>query len=293
MRRYKSGQIGETVKYWIPDGKPPRSARRLKSDIRKQESNERAAVRTVARLIHANFQGGEDILLGLDYSDTGHMKLTAGEDCGDAADVDNVRDAAQHQVKLFLRRVRRACDAVGVPFRYLAFTSDVDGATGEAVRVHHHLIVNAEALDICRKKWKLGGVDFESLREQEDQTSLAEYLMKQTRRQPDASKYIYSKNLDRPKPLDTVSGGGELAVPRGATLLYRGPYRPGQPQYIRYLMPKRGGGKKKRKDVNKCSTGNARTAGRTSTRASGAIAGTKKKRPMVKHTPQAARRKRD
>ena len=43
--------------------------------------------------------------------------------------------------------------ALGIPFRYIPFTSDLDGKTGEVVRVHHHIIVNAEAAEIALEKW--------------------------------------------------------------------------------------------------------------------------------------------
>lgn len=47
MRKYRAGGIGETVKYWVPDRKPTRSKRRMKSNIRKQASNENSAEKTV------------------------------------------------------------------------------------------------------------------------------------------------------------------------------------------------------------------------------------------------------
>ena len=50
-----------------------------------------------------------------------------------------------------------------MPFRYIAVTSDMDEKTGKSVRVHHHVIVNAEAAEIARKKWKGGEVHEERL----------------------------------------------------------------------------------------------------------------------------------
>ena len=44
-----------------------------------------------------------------------------------------------------------------------------------------------------------------------------------------------------PKPVDRIAmGGAELAVPRGGQLLQRNEYRPGMPQYIRYVLPEVG-----------------------------------------------------
>jgi len=240
LRKYTAGPIGESIKYWIPEKKPTRSEKRLKTDIGKQKQNEHNAEKMFARLIHANYRSGTDILLGLDYSEEGYAKMSAHSlsFLDETEEMDRILSEAVYQIGLFLRRVKRACAAAGIPFRYLAVTSDMDGKTGEHVRVHHHLIVNAEALTVCKAKWYLGGVDYETLWDREDQSDLAEYLMKQVRRLPDAKKYIPSRNLKRPKPKDRVAvNGSELRVPKGAVLLYRSPYRPGLPQYIRYVLP--------------------------------------------------------
>lgn len=240
LRKYTAGSVGESIKYWIPGEKPSRSQRRIKSDITKQKTNEANCERSFARLIHGNFKKGIDQLVGLDYSQEGYKKMLAGrvKNLEGLSEVDRIVALAQHQAKLWLQRVRRECNKQGIPFRYLMVTSDMDGKTGEAVRVHHHVIVNVEALSICKEKWTLGGVDYESLWDQEDQTDLAEYLMKQVRRLPDAKKYTPSRNLNRPQPKDRIAiNGSELHLPKGATLLYRSPYKPGMAQYIRYVLP--------------------------------------------------------
>ena len=240
LRKYTAGPVGESIKYWIPGEKPSRSQRRIKSDIRKQKANEANCERTFARLVHENFRNGIDQLVGLDYSQEGYEKMLAGrvKNLDGLSEMDRVMALAQHQAELFLRRAGRECKKRGIPFRYLMVTSDMDGKTGEAVRVHHHMIVNAEALDICKEKWTMGGVDYEALWKRDDQTDLAEYLMKQVRRLPDAKKYTPSRNLIRPRPKDRIAiNGSELRLPKGATLLYRSPYKPGMAQYIRYVLP--------------------------------------------------------
>lgn len=242
MRKYRCGRIGETVKYWVPGEKPTRSKRKLKSDLKKVAGNEQNTERGVARLIHLNWKGGKDILLGLDYSAEGYDRMS--KPGGMLLDPEQERDRvwflARHQAELFLRRVRRACAAEGIEVRALLFTADMDGKTGEPVRVHHHIIINVEALEICKKKWTMGGVDWETLWDREDQTDLAVYLCQQVRRIPDAAKYIPTRNLVRPQPVDRIAiNGSELRVPKDASLLYRSPYRPGQPQYIRYVLPEK------------------------------------------------------
>lgn len=150
-----------------------------------------------------------------------------------------VRKAAERELRLVLRRVKRELEKEGIPMRYVAITSDMDGSTGETVRIHHHLVVPAQAREAFRRKWAaLGGVDWSPLEEQDDYTAIAEYFIRQVRHVPDEKKYIPSRNLIRPQPRDRIAASGaELRVPRGGALLYRNEFRPGQPQYIRYVLP--------------------------------------------------------
>lgn len=67
-------------------------------------------------------------------------------------------------------------EAKGVECRYVLFTSDMDVETGEAVRVHHHLVIQRVGFEAAAKKWGLGTVDYQILRDQDDYTPLAEYL---------------------------------------------------------------------------------------------------------------------
>ena len=131
--------------------------------------------------------------------------------------------------------------ALGIPFRYIPFTSDLDGKTGEVVRVHHHIIVNAEAAEIALEKWSAGSTHREHLYDQVDQTPLAHYLLAQVRHRPNEKKYSPSRNLIVPQPKDRIAvSGAELQVPRGGQLLLRAGWMPGMPQYIRYIVPEVG-----------------------------------------------------
>lgn len=253
IRTFVSGVIGEKIKYWVPGEKPSKSQRSIRSSIKQQERNEANAVRRVARQIHANFGTG-DSLLTPSYSEDGIKRLAEGIDPNAEDREDRIFEAARHDMRLWIRRTQRACAAAGVPLRYIAVTSDMDEKTGESVRVHHHVIVNAEAAEIARKKWKGGEVHEERLFDEADRTRLAGYLLNQVRRLPDEKKYIPSRNLVTPQPVDRIArSGAELKVPQGGQLLYRGPYMPGMPQYIRYVVPEIG--KIRRAQKKKTATG--------------------------------------
>lgn len=234
IRTYRSGTVGEKIKYWVPGVKPSKSERRIRSEIRKQQSNEASAEKRAARILNENFTK-HDALVTLSYSDKGLLKACKGID---ASDPDQVYHAAHHQLRLWLRRVRRACKDAEVEVKTWAVSADVDGKTGEAVRVHHHIVISGEAVEIARSKWTLGVSHWEHLYDSVDQTALASYLLRQVRRLPDEKKYIPSRNLVIPQPQDRIAkGGAEVTVPRGGQLLHRSEFKPGQPQYIRYILP--------------------------------------------------------
>lgn len=240
IRSYRAGMIGEKIKYWIPGQKPSKSDRRIKSDIRQQQRNEANAIKRAARILNANCSEGY-VLLGLEYSDGGVAKISAGLDQTAEGYANDLYHAAHRELRLWRDRVSKLCRSRGVELKYLAVTSDMDGKTGECVRLHHHVVINQEALDIAVDKWTLGGTHHKLLTGEPDRTELAAYLLNQVRRLPDEKKYISSRNLIVPQPKDRIAiNEAELKVPKGGQLLHRAEYRPGQPQYIRYILPEVG-----------------------------------------------------
>lgn len=264
IRTYVSGNVGEKIKFFVP-GARPKKKKQYKSDVRKQEQNFYSSERNLARLINANFRQG-NVILGLDYSAEGigfieqkamemiqETEKSAAEKRACVCACDNnigirddeefmraVREAAEHELRLCFRRVKRVCEKKGIEFKCLAITSDMDGETGEAVRVHHHLIVSREVAEIFREKWTWGGSFIETMRKQEDYTEIAHYFISQVRKIPDSKKYISTRNLVRPKPKDKVAvSGAEVRVPKGCKLLFRSEYNEHRPQYIRYYVPEK------------------------------------------------------
>lgn len=245
---HQAGRIGEKIKYWIPGEAPPRSERKRKADLRKVRQNDNNAVRRVARIMNENFQGRDGSCLVLEYGpeEIKRIWLAHDYDPQDAEHWDEVWDAANHQLGLFLRRCRRACRKAGVQLRYMGWTSDMrfDGKVQAQVhtRIHHHLIVNPEAEAICLQQWHHGGCGGKRLMQQPDHTDFAQYLMDQVRRIGGRKRYIPSRNLRKPKESipRIAPSSREVQPPKGAVLLDRAPYKPGRPQYIRYILPVKG-----------------------------------------------------
>lgn len=261
IREIQSGRVVEKTCFPVAPNVKPRSVRRRGNTLpRKQDANERACTKRLSRLLNCNFRAG-DLLLSPTYRAEAMEKLCAGVDL---EDMDALRRRAEHEVGLFLQRLKRALGKEGVELRYIAVTSDMDGETGEAVRVHHHIVIPSDgitmsdgALFVGKRRlaaiWGQGDLDYRPLSHQEDYTPLAEYLMRQVRRLPDARKYRPSRNLRKPKLLSErmVYTSRELRVPKGAKLVYRAAYQPGEAQYIRYILPgKRGEEIERRKRAN-------------------------------------------
>lgn len=242
IRTYKAGHVEEKTKYWIPGERPTRSARRQKASIRKIQQNEAQAIKRLARVLNANFDK-KDFFVTLTYSTEGYLKMIShieskGIDSYSMSKEDRLaimREEAERELENALRRVKRVIPE-GSELKYASVTSDLDEKTGEIVRIHHHMVVNAEALGAILQKWTAGGVNYEHLFDEPDYTELAAYMIKQVRHVPDEKKYKRSRNLIVPQPTDKICvSGAELRVPAKCELIYRSEFRPGAPQYIRYI----------------------------------------------------------
>lgn len=257
-RTYQAGAVGEKTKFFIPGARPTgRISRRAKDAVKKQEQNEYSTLKNLARLMNENYVAG-DLLLGLDYSEKGLEKIQAWArkkglpiDSEDEQERQNaLYEAADHEIDNCLRRVKNRLKKQGVELKAIYCTSDTDGETGEIVRVHHHLMVQAGVQEAFLDAWEksgMGHVDWSPLwTNQKDRTPIAEYWIRQIRRIPNAKKYRHTQNVIVPKPKDRIAlSDAELRVPKGGKLLFRQEYRPGCPQYIRYELPdkdKTGGG---------------------------------------------------
>ena len=240
-RTYRSGQVGEKIKYFVVGEKPDRLRRETRRELSRTEKKNRGqALRVLARLINANFTKG-DILLGLDYDDKGMDKLRRScrrwmKDGMDERDA--IQAAARHELTLCLRRAKRAMKKAGIELRYIAVTSDMDGDSGEPVRIHHHLILGREAWGYVAEAWTNGNsADYEYLRGQKDYTPMAEYLLRQVRGTKDEKKYVSSRNLVRPAPRDRMAQSGAVVrAPAGTWVVELKAGGPFEPQYIRYVF---------------------------------------------------------
>ena len=234
--------------------------RKAKSQEDKRDENARQAVRVAARILNCNYTH-ESCLVTLTYSDEQWKKMTDGEiatspaaprnDNEWNADVDQIWEKAREILAKKLEQIRRAAKKAGVEMKTFAVTSDLDQETGELVRVHHHVVVNADAARLLQEKWQYGLVHTENLYRQDDYTPLAAYLLGQVRHKENRKKYSCSRNMTQPTVEEMVlseAPDNEIRVQPGAKVLDRTPYREGcVSQYVRYKRKpstrKRGGKK--------------------------------------------------
>lgn len=216
---------------------------RAKSAEDKRDENARQAVRVAARILNCNYCQ-EDKLLTLTYSDEEQERLFAG------IDPDETLEKAKKVVSVALEKVRKELRG-SVTMRTFTVTADMDGETGELVRVHHHVVVTDAAARAITDRWSHGIVHTENLYKQDDYTPLAAYLLGQVRHREGKKKYSCSRNMVKPKVEEQVlaeAPDNEIRVQPGAKVLDRTPYREGTlSQYVRYKRKpkatKRGGHK--------------------------------------------------
>lgn len=141
-----------------------------------QKNNDRMAAKNLARLLNANFEGGDF-----------HLVLTYKEAPS--------REQAKKDRAGFIKRLRKHVPQL----KYVAVTE------WEHTRIHHHLVISECSVDLIEKLWwELGYVRVSFLDDSGDYTQLAEYLIKETTKtfRLEGSlykrRYSCSANLIRP-----------------------------------------------------------------------------------------------
>lgn len=248
IREYECANgITDKTKFPAPwEERPCRpGSRQYERGVRRAEKGATEAKHELARELNNNFRAGVDHMLTPTYDAAGWDRLVMRAGSPDAPDA--VWVAADREIHNWVKRVQNACKKAGVVFRYAFVTSDLDGKTLDPVRVHHHVVLNAEAAEIAKAKWTAGDARLTLLRggKHGDLSPVAEYMIRQARQVvPGRARYSPSRNLVKPKPsrLRRVRNPeAELRVPKGCELIYRSEGVPGRPQLLRYHRPPKEG----------------------------------------------------
>lgn len=170
--------IDRCVKASFPHGGRRRQKQKPTSEAVKK-NNDRLAEKKLTRLINANFVPGDL-----------HVTLTY------AIPVDP--QEAEHQLSIWIRRIRRQFKKKGTEFKYVAVTEYKNH------RIHHHVVMNYIDLNVIDALWNQGRVRCTTLDQSRNYKALAEYLIKETQktfREPGNAikrRWKSSRNLTRP-----------------------------------------------------------------------------------------------
>ena len=256
--RARNGVV-ERTRFYVGDTAQPRTGKRNASSPRKQEANKNRAIHILGRLLNNNFSQG-DLAIELTFDNksfrsirsAAYGKLAKGAKEKKEVKRDAIWDAAKKEGEAFIRRLRKAG---AEDLRYVMVPSDMDGSSGDEVRVHLHLVISGESFVLREKQltinglsleqiWGKGIVFYEFLRGG-SYNKLAAYLLRQTREIANRKKYTCSRSLEQIEPeefVTTETPDADFPTPRG----YRreewqgsdGPRR--SMQYARYV-PEPGG----------------------------------------------------
>lgn len=212
--------------------------KRLPQGRSSEEKNAKDAKRILARLLNNNFAVGTDCCLTLTYTDPYLCRLKESDDGESPSDL-RLYLAAKRDMEKYMKRCRRACKTARIDLRYIYVISDLDGKSAKSVRVHIHLIVNKEAVEICKQQWTAGYVTSTTLYSAAhgDLSRLAQYLIDQVRDLPRQKRYHPSRGLKVPeKSVTQHTHYPSLDLPLGCVLTYRSQSCNGT-YMIRYYRP--------------------------------------------------------
>lgn len=181
----KSGNVLEVEVYPIWDTHTSTSrARKTKASREAQKRlNYKNAVKTVVRLINANFTDS-DYWATFTY-DNAHLPQT--------------REQAQHEVAKFLRRLKHYGDRHHfAPLKYVYWTEFENDEKKGKHRIHHHIVTNFADRDVMEDLWGNGGRNNVRRLVADDSgyEGMARYCMKDPK---GLKRYVASKNLKKPQ----------------------------------------------------------------------------------------------
>lgn len=195
LMEYKiiSGRVVETKRTWFSNNNEPCRKRNKKanpSSEKKIRANEKGSIRNLARVINCNFEAG-DIFCTLSY-DSGHY-----------SEYFNF-DQAKEDLKRFRTKLRKVYNSqTGKKLKAIWVTANWSPHRGAPARLHHHMILPGDALEIARELWQQfggqGTFKMEDIDNRGDHSDLAAYMSENVHDRP-AGENTWSccRGMDRP-----------------------------------------------------------------------------------------------
>ena len=201
-----------------------------RTSLKKILANEREAVKNLARILNCNFRAG-DLWVTLTYPDEA---------------LPESKEAARAQFEKFLRKLRRVFrENTGESLRYVVTTSDRGSASGDPVRIHHHLVMDAVAYETITRLWPAEDVSYRRLDGRGDYTGIARYMVSNAGPADGKKRWSTSKGLKKPVYTEPVpvDRGERIRIPKGAAVKAKEDYTDEETgmrsAYARYVRPAR------------------------------------------------------
>ena len=159
-----------------PTYRKPRGTRRAgASSLQKIKANEKSCELQCARKVNANFRAGDGYLT-LKYDDAHYPK-------------DLSYETAEQNMGKFLRKLKKEyTKRTGQKQAAVWVTANWSPEKQQPARLHHHIIVPSEAIEIARKLWAefggIGTVWIKELNDEGDYSKLAYYMVENVRGLP-------------------------------------------------------------------------------------------------------------
>ena len=197
LMEYKiiSGRTVEIRRSYLSVRSPGEPARRRgarkagSSSERKVKANETEISRRLARLINVNFPAGSGFL-ALKY-DGDHLP----------ASFEDAKACAEKFMRKFRAAYRKQH---GTNPKTILVNANWSPSRNAPARLHHHLLVPEDGIELARKLWPGGGFSEESLDSRADHSQLAAYLVANLNGMPQEQHWHPSRNLDKPLVTEPV-----------------------------------------------------------------------------------------
>ncbi len=214
-----SGRTVETRRTWLPSGPTVRKKRGIRragaSSLKKIKANERSCVLNLARTINCNFGTG-DWFVTLKYDD---RHYPAGP-----SDTPEEKREAEYQAgrriltKKFLPKLRSVYrETCGQNLKAVWVTANWSTKQKHYCRIHHHLVLPADALGMAQEIWaEIGGYDgtlqAENLSSEGDYSRIAAYMADNVQGRPAGeNRWSGCRGMEKPvysEPVEVTDAEG-------------------------------------------------------------------------------------
>jgi len=207
-----SGRTVETRRTWLPSGPTVRKKRGIRragaSSLKKIKANERSCVMNLARTINCNFREG-DWFVTLKYDDQ-HYPADPSADPAEKREQEYCT-AKKILTKKFLPKLRTIYrEITGKSLKAVWVTANWSTKQKHYARIHHHMVLPADALAIANDIWReIGGLDgtmqAECLNSEGDYSRIAAYMIDNVQGRPAGeNRWSGCRGMEKPIISDPV-----------------------------------------------------------------------------------------